>query len=175
MISELSLIVQIAKYSLSLLQPCFFASVVSLRIPLCCVLPPSGFMPFPHALAESLICSLPFGSLQLWTKQFQGAKLRRTSSCLPLNALIRSSCPNTDASFVLTPFHCQMHVSSLGCSTSTSACFSRELHQQKAVCHESRVLAVLHISPCSGVSRGAALQVRPLGQRFLLLQLQITA
>lgn len=66
-----------------------------------CLLPPSWFIPFPHALAEGLSWFLPFGSLHLRTEKLQGAKQRRTNSCLPLNPLILSSCPNTDVSFAL--------------------------------------------------------------------------
>ena len=68
-----------------------------------CLLPPSWFIPSPPALAEGLSWYLPFGPLHLWTEQFQGAKPRRTSNCLPLNPPILSSCPNTDVSFALPP------------------------------------------------------------------------
>lgn len=135
-----------------------------------CLLPPSQFIPSPHVLAEGLSSFLPFWSLHLRTEQLQGAKLRRTSSSLPLpffhpalTLLFPSHCPR---------FRRQMYARSLECSTSISARLSWELHQQKAACHESGELAVLRISLRSGTSRGAALRVRPLGQCF---RLQITA
>ena len=68
-----------------------------------CLLPPSWFIPSPHALAEGPFWYHPFGSLHLRTKQLEGAKQRRTSIFLPLNPPILSFCPNTGVSFTLPP------------------------------------------------------------------------